>query len=116
MGETVWLRLAQEFTDTPGPRDRKDGDWSGEQFRQELLEPRFAQALEMGVPLRVDLDGVEGYATSFLEEAFGGITRLYQARFSQEEMHKLIEFKSDEVRAYETECRNYIREALDKKS
>ena len=111
----LWLRLAKEFTDVPGPRLREEGDYSGEEFRQEYLEPRFKEALDRNVTLFIDLDGVEGYATSFLEEAFGGLTRLYSDRLTPDDVTRRIEFKSDEVRAYIDECRAYIREANDKK-
>ena len=74
MSEPLILRVT-EFTGTPGPRKRIQGDFSGQQFLEEYLLPRFDEAVRLGVKLIVHLDGTEGYATSFLEEAFGGLAR-----------------------------------------
>lgn len=75
MERVFFISVAQDFTATPGGRYRTDGEFSGEQFREEVLVPRFNQAVEGSSELVVDLDGVAGYATSFLEEAFGGLVR-----------------------------------------
>jgi hypothetical protein len=72
------LSIANDFSKTPGPRSRDEGDFSGEQFLEELLEPRFLTARETHQSLVVDLDGTIGYATSFLEAAFGGLARKYE--------------------------------------
>ena len=71
------LHIAAEFSDVPGPRSRQEGEWSGEEFRDKLLLPKFREAEKTGDKLLVDLDGGCGYATSFLEEAFGGLARVY---------------------------------------
>ena len=73
----VVINIAEEFSRFPGARYKKDGTHSGEEFREKLLRPRFKDALEQGRKLFVNLDGAEGYATSFLEEAFGGLAREY---------------------------------------
>lgn len=99
----------QEFTDTPGPRLRKEGEHSGEEFREDLLRPRFEDAAEHGCILVVDLDGTAGYASSFLEEAFGGLAR----RCSIAAVQDGIEVKSDTRPWYIGEIEDYIREAKD---
>ena len=101
------LHIATEFSDVPGPRSRQEGDWSGEEFRDELLRPRFREAEKVGDKLVVDLDGGCGYATSFLEEAFGGLARVY----SPERVLKVIEFKSTEEPYLIEDVREYIQEA-----
>ncbi|MEO8035928.1 MAG: STAS-like domain-containing protein [Acidobacteriota bacterium] len=105
--DELWLRIATEFTEMPGPRHDIEGEWSGEVFRRDFLEPKFEEAVRQGVPLWIDLDGVEGYATSFLEEAFGGLARKYP----QEQIERTLRFKSDEVRSYVDEILSYIRDA-----
>ena len=102
------LHIATEFSDVPGPRSRQEGDWSGEEFRDELLRPRFREAEKVGDKLVVDLDGGCGYATSFLEEAFGGLARVY----SPERVLKVIEFKSTEEPYLIEDVREYIQEAI----
>jgi hypothetical protein len=65
------VRIAVDFSRTPGARYRTDGPFSGEQFREEVLMP----LLKDNESIIVDLDGTRGFATSFLEEAFGGLAR-----------------------------------------
>lgn len=66
------ISLIKDFTDAPGGRFREDGDFSGEQFRNDDLLP----ALEAGTVL-VDLNGALGLPASFLDESFGVIGRKY---------------------------------------
>ena len=69
------LKILTDFSSTPGPRYKTEGPFSGEQFREEILYPKILDAIENDLKLVVDLDGVQGYGTSFLEEAFGGLIR-----------------------------------------
>lgn len=71
------ISIAEGFSTTPGARYRDEGDYSGQQFREEMLEPAFLKAKEAGVKVVVNLDGTIGYGTSFLEEVFGGLARKY---------------------------------------
>src|SRR3990172_10415973 len=99
--------VAKEFSMTPGPRYRSEGDFSGQQFREDLLRPRFIKALETNKKLFVDLDGTEGYLTSFLEEAFGGLAR----EFGEDVVESRLQFKSlDDPLAVE-EILEYIKDA-----
>lgn len=61
------------FSATPGGRYREEGQWSGEEFRDDVLVP----LLEAGHDVVVDLDGPLGFTSSFLEEVFGGLVRKY---------------------------------------
>lgn len=65
------LSVARQFSTYPGGRFKRISEFSGEEFRERLLEP----ALKSGEPVVVELDGVVGYGSSFLEEVFGGIVR-----------------------------------------
>lgn len=69
------ISVLNDFSRYPGPRYRDDGPFSGEQFREEIIEPRLKEALASGQRLKIILDGVAGYGSSFLEEAFGGLIR-----------------------------------------
>lgn len=71
MGASATISIAKVFGDTPGGRFIVDGPYSGEEFRTKFLEPAFQDHEEV----IVDLDGTYGFATSFLEEAFGGLSR-----------------------------------------
>lgn len=98
------ITIATDFTDTPGPRYRDEGPFSGEQFREEMLVP----ALRAGDSLFLDLDETEGYGSSFLEEAFGGLVRI--DRFEPNDLLQRLSFKSADS-TYVTQITNYIREA-----
>ena len=102
------LNIAKEFSDVPGPRFRREGENSGEEFREKLLKLRFDEAEKAGKKLVVNLDGGCGYATSFLEEAFGGLARLY----TPEKVLKVLEFKSNEEPYLISDVTRYIKEAI----
>lgn len=71
----ITINIATDYTKTPGGRFISEGEYSGQNFREKVLKPKFLQALENNDQLTVILDGGYGYATSFLEEAFGGLAR-----------------------------------------
>ncbi|HCS62833.1 MAG TPA: hypothetical protein DIW64_01400 [Cellvibrio sp.] len=65
------ILVAEEFTEFPSGRFRSEGKGSGEEFRDDFLIP----ALKDHDKVTVVFDGVFGTASSFLEEAFGGLRR-----------------------------------------
>lgn len=69
------VNVAADFSPYLGGRYRADGPWSGEQFRDDVLLPKLEAAMQSNEILVVDLDGVAGVPSSFLEEAFGGLLR-----------------------------------------
>ncbi|PDT24796.1 STAS-like domain-containing protein [Rhizobium hidalgonense] len=101
--------VATDFTRYPGPRYRKSGPFSGQQFREDVLAPRLKQAIESGTVLVVILDDVAGYGSSFLDESFAGLVR---AGFSQEELdkHLRIEAHTARFRHHAVRAREYIAE------
>ena len=105
MTGTIEIRVAEDFSRTPAGRYRTDGRWSGEAFREDHLGP----ALEGGTQrLVVHLDGVEGYGSSFLEEAFGGLVR--KANLTGEQLHRVLEIETSDE-AWEREIWDYIDQA-----
>jgi hypothetical protein len=58
--------------------NKKEGQYSGEEFRNSVLQPKFEYAKNEGIKIKIDLDGTFGYGTSFLEEVFGGLARKYK--------------------------------------
>jgi hypothetical protein len=101
------LNIALEFTRTPGPRKRSEGKYSGEEFLDTLLRPKFLSATSIGTILHVNLDGAAGYPTSFLEEAFGGLAR----EFGPSEVDRAIELTCEDEPYLVDQIRRYIREA-----
>lgn len=101
------LSIEKEFSNTPGSRYKSESAFSGEEFRENHLKPKFLKAIENKEKLEVDLDGVRGYATSFLEEAFGGLTREY----GKEKVLNTITFISKDEPYLITDIHEYIESA-----
>ena len=68
--ENIKLRVI-DFTEYPGPRYQRQGDFSGEEFYVKKLNSAFTQAYREEKKLEVYLDGTAGYPSSFLDESFG---------------------------------------------
>ncbi len=66
------FQVARQFSRYPAGRFLSDGPYSGQAFREKFLLP----LLRKSGRLTVILDGAEGYGSSFLEEAFGGLVRI----------------------------------------
>jgi hypothetical protein len=89
---TFTIIIADDFSDAPGARYIKDGPDSGELFYERLLKPKFKNAIESKSKLLVDMDGTFGYATSFISEAFGHLSR----DFTSEQVLQVLVIKSEE--------------------
>ena len=111
MGEILEkIIITKDFTDAPGARSPKDGEYSGEEFLEKLLKPKFEKVMHIeGGLLHVDLDSTEGYATSFLEAAFGGLARIYGINTVLDH----LDFKSLDEPGLVDEIKQYIFEAND---
>ena len=103
------INIAKEYTLTPGARYKKDGAFSGEDFREKYLEPLFASGDKSQIT--INLDGTMGYATSFLEESFGGLVRKFGDKYTNQEIFNRFIFISDEEPACVNEIKQYILEA-----
>lgn len=73
--------FAKEFSKNPGLRFKKLSDYSGEEFREDVLEKFF----QNNQPVTINIDGVESaLGASFLSEAFGNIAVKYgKKRFNE---------------------------------
>ncbi|MCL1922029.1 MAG: STAS-like domain-containing protein [Kiritimatiellaeota bacterium] len=85
------IQVGLDFTTTPIGRFRKDSQYSGQVFREDYLVPALNDSTIEKVI--VDLSGVEGYGSSFLEEAFGGLIR---AGFDYGALGKRLEIVSSD--------------------
>ena len=103
---TTTLHIAQQFSKFPGGRYRRISEFSGEEFRERLLEP----AVKAGDKVTVDLDGVAGYGSSFLEEVFGGIVRAMRW-ISREQVNNHIAIATSRE-SWLLEANQYIDEEL----
>lgn len=105
--EYINISMPKDFSITPGPRNRSEGDFSGQQFFEEILDPTFAEALKDNKGVTIDLDGTLGYGTSFLEEVFGGLARKY----TPEKVFKNLIIISNEEEYLKNDIDNYIKDA-----
>lgn len=100
----IVIKILKDFSFTPGARDYDDGKESGQEFYENLLKNKFEEALEKGVKLKVDLDGVEGYPSSFLSESFG----LLGNYFGGEKVWSNLIIVSNEVPKYIRKIKEYV--------
>ncbi len=101
---TTYFDIGKDFSPHLGPRERKLGDFSGEALF-DVIEPMFRQ-FDLVI---VDLDAIDGFSASCLDEAFGGLVRMYglkavKARLrlraiSNDFMRQLIETWMEEAEA-----------------
>ncbi|PNK65214.1 DUF4325 domain-containing protein [Pantoea sp. FDAARGOS_194] len=96
------IKVADRYP-CPGPRYKKLGSASGEDFRDWI-----EQELASNEGLVIDLDGTEGYGSSFLEESFGGLIR----KGYDIDVIRGIKLKSDEEPELIDEIKEYIEDAI----
>jgi STAS-like domain of unknown function (DUF4325) len=104
--EHVILRV-RDYTRTPGGRTSDDGLWPGVEFLTLHLLPAFERAEAAGTTLLVDLDGTASYASSFLDEAFAGLTRIK----GQVAVRQVVRIKSNDEPYLEDDIWQYVSEA-----
>ena len=67
------IRVLEDFSEFPALRHCNISDESGEKFYHNVLNKAFKEAYEKDEKLTVNLDATAGYASSFLDEAFGNL-------------------------------------------
>jgi hypothetical protein len=91
--DEIIINIALDFSPTPGPRKREEGQFSAEEFLESTLIKNYDKARSELKKLIINLDGTAGYATSFLEGSFGELVRLKTKR---EVIETLIFISNDE--------------------
>lgn len=81
-----------DFDEYPGLRHCTISEFSGEEFYHSVLNAAFKEALEKGEKIVIDLDNVDAYASSFLDEAFGNL--VYD--FTLKNVSKFVEINSND--------------------
>ena len=101
----VKISIAKDFSVFPGGRTPDDGPYSGQQFRDDFLVP----AMSGSEPDKIEIyfDGVRGYGSSFLEEAFGGLIRKGYSKHDILSKFTFVSSKSSVI----TEVMRYIDDA-----
>ncbi|MGE5437953.1 MAG: STAS-like domain-containing protein [Syntrophothermus sp.] len=102
----IKINIARDFSDTPGARYYTDGPKSGQEFRETMLEKYFEDPSNNTI-VEIELDGVEGYGTSFLEESFGGLVRY----FGRQRVKSKIILKAEVLTKFKDLSLKYIENA-----
>ncbi len=97
----------KDFSKTPGVRTVEEGDYSGVFYRTKILEPKFREAEEKDEIINIYLDGTLAFATSFLEEVFGGLVRA----FGLKNVRKRLRIISNQRPFYIDDINEYMEEA-----
>lgn len=93
--------FAEKFTKTPGPRYRRLGEFSGEEFR-EILE-KLLKEYEI---IEIDGSGITtSFSPSFLSEAFGKLAET----MGNDELFRRIKLFSNSNPNLEEKFRNYAK-------
>ncbi len=71
------IMIATEFGDTAGARDYEDGDFSGQEFYDKFLLPRFKKALKEEYILAINLEDFWGWPSSFVSGSFGVLSKKF---------------------------------------
>lgn len=96
-----------DFSEFPGPRYSSLGLHSGEEFRKRVLIPKIEKHND---DIIVNLDGVFGYGSSFLDEAFGGLIR---DGISKETVLNICEnLKSNDDPSMKIQITQWVNEAI----
>jgi len=99
------INIEKDFSWSPAGRYKEFGGDTGEEFRDDFLLP----ALNEDDSVTVNLDGVIGYGSSFLEEAFGGLVR--EHHLTLEILERKLHFQTHEFPSIPSEIWEYIRAA-----
>lgn len=106
------FNIGKQFSDDPQGRFYKDGQGSGEEFREEYLRVKLDE-LKANEQLTIILDdNVDGYGSSFLTEGFAGMVK-YGYIDKDSLLAKLkFSYSDDDFAFYEKKIRQYISEAI----
>ena len=105
------INIGEEFSKTPRGRYPADGKNSGERFRENFLKKIFSEPDKYTQPVEIVLDGAEGYGSSFLEEAFGGLVRKGYATAEQADKAFKFTYKDEDFSFYKRQIQTYIGDA-----
>lgn len=96
------IHIAHDFSKYPGTRFKHEGFNSAEEFLEKHLLPILSSP-----QILIILDGTNGYASSFLDEIFGGIIR--KGLLTPKEAISKFKFISREEPELITEILDYIQ-------
>ena len=81
------IYFTDAFTDKPGYRYRVDGRFSGQEFFEDILLPKYLDIMNSDKELSIDLTGIEDMSEGFIDESFGKLSRMYTDAFVRVNVH-----------------------------
>lgn len=102
--DNIKISIARDFSTTPGGRFKDEGIYSGEEFREKILLPKYEKAKEDGIKIELDLDGCMGYPSSFLDESFGKLAGV----FRNEDVFNMFIFRSKDQPTLVDDIKRYM--------
>lgn len=103
------ISIADDFSSAPAGRFPDDGPYNGTRFRDEFLLP----ALRSGEDVVVSLDGVSGFGSSFLEEAFGGLVRVHHINRDDLLRRLTVSYSDSALVFYADSIVDFIQDAIE---
>lgn len=103
----VTINVAEDFSTRPMGRDKSDGRYNGEKFREEFIVPYLNDKNISKID--INLNNLSVVGSSFLEETFGGLVRKGYSRMDLSKIHLIA---SDED--YVIEINEYIDGAIER--
>lgn len=82
------IDIAQDFSRFPAGRTAADGPYNADAFRENLLAP----ALRAHSHVIVNMNGVLGFSSAWLEQAFNGLVRI--SGFTPDQLQHKLHFIS----------------------
>ena len=88
----ITISVFSDFSEFPGLRHCAISENSEEEFYHNVLNKAFKEAYDNKTKLTINLDNTAGYASSFLDEAFGNLI----FDFTLENVKKTVEIISEQ--------------------
>lgn len=101
----LYLSIAKDFSETPGPGSELEGKFSGEEFYNKILYNKYVEAKDKGTQLIIDLDGTYGYINNFFRVAF----QLLESRFGAIDLLDTLIIKSHEEKKWIEVIEEFIK-------
>ena len=104
----ITISIADDFSAYPAGRYPNDGKYNGTTFRKDVLVPALKGSNDQ---VEVIFDGVAGFGSSFLEEAFGGLIRDEEMTKEFLDTHLILRTTELELEDFVKLAQRYIDEA-----
>jgi len=103
----IEINIARDFSVSTGARYYTDGKYSGEEFFETILKIKYEEASKKKEKLKIVLDGTDGLASSFLNEAF----RKLGDKYGSDNVWNNLILVSNEVPNYIIKIRKALSES-----